>query len=345
MSLGTGTKRLQEKYVFKFAEPVWLVMLFIVPFFWFYQIKYKKTSSLIFSDITAFKQFSSMLGSVRKQILTAFRMLAMILFIIALARPQSGTSEKTVHTKSIDIILCLDTSGSMQGIDFYLNGKPCNRLSVVKKTAADFIKKRKSDRIGMVIFGKEAVTICPLTFDHKTILRFLDHIKAGIAGDRTAIGSALALSVKRLSDSPARSSVIILLTDGMSNSGNISPQKATAISNAMGIRVYTIGVGTSGIVSFETDTPLGKETASRIAELDEKTLAEIADATGGAYFRAADTIGLKTIFGSIDQLEKTRIEHKVFIHYKEIFPLFIIWGVIVLVLAEVMMHTLLWKVP
>jgi Ca-activated chloride channel family protein len=320
-------------------------MLFMAPFLWFYQVRYRKTSSLVFSSITALKQFSSCLGLVRKHILTVFRMLALILFILALARPQSGTREEVIHTEGIDIILCLDTSGSMKGIDFQLNGKPCDRLLVVKKAAAEFIKGRRSDRIGTVIFGQEAVTICPLTFDHKAILRFLDRIQVGIAGDMTAIGSALALSAKRLSDSPARSQVIVLLTDGISNAGHISPQKATAISRSLGIKVYTIGVGTSGIVPFEMDTPLGKETTFRIADLDEETLREIAKVTGGTYSQAADTMGLKKIFDSIDRLEKTRIAHKVFIRYKELFPLFVIWGVIVLVLAEVMMHTLLWKVP
>ena len=331
--------------MFRFADPVWLVMLFMAPLLWFYQVRYRKTSSLIFSSITALKQFSSCLGLVRKHILTVFRMLALILFILALARPQFGTREEVSHTDGIDIILCLDTSGSMKGIDFQLDGKPADRLSVVKKVAADFIKGRRNDRIGMVIFGQEPVTICPLTFDHKAILRFLDRIQVGIAGDMTAIGSALALSAKRLSDSPARSHVIVLLTDGMSNAGHISPQKATAVSCALGIKVYTIGVGAGSIVPFEMDTPLGKETAFRIADLDEETLAEIAGATGGRYFRAADTMGLKEIFDSIDRLEKTRIEHKLFIRYRELFPLFVIGGVIALVLAEVMMHTLLRKVP
>ncbi len=331
--------------MFRFADPVWLVMLFMAPLLWFYQVRYRKTSSLIFSSITALKQFSCRLGLVRKHILTVFRMLALILFILALARPQFGTREEVSHTDGIDIILCLDTSGSMKGIDFQLDGKPADRLSVVKKVAADFIKGRRNDRIGMVIFGQEPVTICPLTFDHKAILRFLDRIQVGIAGDMTAIGSALALSAKRLSDSPARSHVIVLLTDGMSNAGHISPQKATAVSCALGIKVYTIGVGAGSIVPFEMDTPLGKETAFRIADLDEETLAEIAGATGGRYFRAADTMGLKEIFDSIDRLEKTRIEHKLFIRYRELFPLFVIGGVIALVLAEVMMHTLLRKVP
>ena len=345
MYLKPGVKRLQERYVFRFTDPVWLVMLFIVPFLWFYRIRYRRTPSLVFSGITVLKQFSSGLGSVRKQILTAFSMLAMILFILALAGPQFGTREEVIHTEGINIILCLDTSGSMKGIDFHLNGRPADRLSVVKKVAADFIKGRRSDRIGMVVFGREAVTICPLTFDHRTSLRFLDHIQVGMAGDMTAIGSALALSAKRLSDSPAMSHVIILLTDGMSNAGPVSPQKATAIARALGIKIYTIGVGTGGIVPFEMDTPLGNESAFRIADLDEETLAEIARATGGTYFRVADTRGLKKIFDSIDRLEKTRIEHKVFIRYRELFPLFVIWGVIALVLAEVLMHTLLRKIP
>lgn len=197
----------------------------------------------------------------------------------------------------------------------------------------------------MVIFGKEAVTMCPLTFDHKTDLRFLDYIQVGIAGDMTSLGSAIALSAKRLSDSPAKSHVIILLTDGMSNAGHVSPQKATAIARALGIKIYTIGVGTSGIVPFEMDTPLGKESAFRIADLDEETLTEIALATGGTYFRAANTRGLKKIFDSINILEKTRIEHKVFTRYRELFPFFVIWGVVVLVLTEVLMHTLLQQVP
>lgn len=345
MYLKPGVKRLQEKYVFRFADPVWLVMLFIVPILWFYQARHTKTPSLVFPEIKVLKHFSSRLGSFRRQILTPFRMLAIILFILALARPQSGTREEVIHTEGIDIILCLDTSGSMKSIDFQLNGKPADRLSVVKKVAADFIKGRRNDRIGMVIFGREAVTICPLTFDHKTGLRFLDHIQVGMAGDMTSLGSAIALSAKRLSDSPAKSHVIILLTDGMSNAGHVSPQKATAIAHALGIKIYTIGVGTSGIVPFEMDTPLGKESAFRIADLDEETLTEIALTTGGIYFRAADTRGLKKIFNSINRLEKTRIEHKVFTRYRELFPFFVIWGVVVLVLTEVLMHTLLRKVP
>ena len=331
--------------MFRFADPVWLVMLFFVPLIWFYQARYTKTPFLVFSGIKVLKHFSSRLGSFRRQILTTFRMLAMILFILALARPQFGTREEVIHTEGINIILCLDTSGSMKSIDFQLNDKPADRLSVVKKTAADFIKGRRNDRIGMVIFGREAVTICPLTFDHKTGLRFLDHIQVGMAGDMTSLGSAIALSAKRLSDSPGRSHVMVLLTDGMSNAGHISPQKATAISRALGIKVYTIGVGTSGIVPFEMDTPLGKEMAFRIADLDEETLTEIALATGGTHFRAADTRGLKKIFDSINRLEKTRIEHKLFTRYRELFPFFVIWGVVVLVLTEVLMHTLLRKVP
>lgn len=345
MSLKPGVKRLQERYVFRFADPVWLVMLFIVPLLWFYQARYKKTPFLVFSEIKVLKHFSSRLGSFRRQILTTFRMLAIILFILALARPQSGTHEEVIHTEGIDMMICLDTSGSMKSIDFQLNGKSTDRLSVLKKVAADFIKGRRNDRIGMVIFGSEAVTICPLTFDHKTILRFLDHIRVEMAGDMTSIGSAIALSAKRLNDSPARSHVIILLTDGMSNAGSVSPQKATAIAHTLGIKIYTIGVGTSSIVPFEIDTPLGKESAFRIAGLDEETLKEIAKVTDGSYFRAADTRGLKKIFDSINRLEKTRIEHKVFTRYRELFPFFVIWGVVVLVLTEVLMHTLLRKVP
>ena len=300
---------------------------------------------MIYSNIKELIQFKSRAGSLRRPAIISSRIFALIMFILALAGPQFGATYETIHQKGIDIILCLDTSGSMRAVDFKIESDPVQRLEVVKKLAADFIKTRVNDRIGIVVFGKEAVTLCPLTVDFATLLRFLDNIQIGMAGDMTALGSALAVGVKRLGNSSERSRIIILLTDGISNSGALAPEEAAAIARVFGIKVYTIGVGTDKIVSFETDTPFGKTTVLKAAHLDEETLKKIALTTGGLFFKASDSAGLKEIFDSIAKLEKNRFELKSYTGFREGFIPFVITGLAVFILTEILTHTLFLKIP
>jgi len=273
------------------------------------------------------------------------RCLAIALFVIALARPQSGTKASEVLTEGIDIVLCLDTSGSMQALDFKWENERQNRLQVVKKVVSDFIKGRKNDRIGMVVFGEEAFTQCPLTLDYGVLLSFLDQVKIGMAGDSTAIGSALGTCVKRLKELKSKSKVVILLTDGRNNAGRVSPETAAKIAKTFNIKTYTIGVGTEGEVPFLVDTIFGKKYVYQRVDLDEDTLKEIANITGGKYFKATNTKALEEIYNQIDKLEKTKVEVKEYMEYEELFGWFLLPALACILLEIVLANTRFRKIP
>jgi len=239
--------------------------------------------------------------------------LALACLIVGLARPQRGRAETEVTSEGIDIMLAIDASGSMAAMDFKLDGEAVNRLTVVKKVVADFIRQQKGDRIGMVVFGDEAYTQCPLTLDYDVLNQFLDHVEIGIAGDGTAIGDGLALAVKRLKDLPGKSRVVILLTDGRNNAGSVSPEKAAEIAKTFGVKVYTIGIGTKGPVPFPQPGIFGSRLIYVDLDMDEETLAKIADVTGGQHYFATDTKKLEAIYQEIGQLEKTKAKVK---HYQ-----------------------------
>jgi Ca-activated chloride channel family protein len=277
--------------------------------------------------------------------LIVIRCLAVSLIIMALARPQSGIKSTEIITEGVDIMLCLDTSGSMQALDFKDAGKRADRLHVVKKVVSDFIRGRKNDRIGMVVFGEEAFTQCPLTLDYGVLLSFLDSVKIGMAGDSTAIGSALAVCVKRLKDLQSKSKVIVLLTDGRNNTGTISPGTAADIAKAYGIKTYTIGVGTEGEAPFLVDSFFGKQYVYQKVDLDEDTLKKIAKKTGGIYFRATNTEALKNIYKQIDEMEKTEVKIKEYMEYEELFMYFLIPGLCLVLLEAVSANTRLRKIP
>jgi Ca-activated chloride channel family protein len=280
-----------------------------------------------------------------RRILILLRSLALIFLILALARPQTGQSSSEVLTEGVDIILCLDTSGSMQALDFEINGKRVNRLQAVKQVVARFIKKRKSDRMGMVVFAVNAYTQCPLTLDYGVLNGFLDRVQIGMAGDMTAIGSALATSVKRLRDSKAKSKVVVLLSDGRNNAGAIDPETAARLARSYQVKVYTIGVGSKGPAPFEVDTVFGKQLVYQNVDLDEASLKQIADLTGGEYFRATDTQSLEAIYGKIDAMEKTKVKVKEYREYTEQFPFFLVSGLIFLGVEVVLANTWLKKIP
>lgn len=270
------------------------------------------------------------------------RLLVISLFILILMRPQSRSSYKDVKTQGIDIIMSLDISGSMLAKDF----KP-DRLEAAKEVAQDFIDSRPNDRIGLVIFSGESFTQCPLTSDHAVIKNLFSGIRTGMVADGTAIGNGLATAITRIKDSRAKSKVVILLTDGVNNQGSVAPLTAAEIAKAFGVRVYTIGVGTIGkALAPIAMYPDGSYEYGYVdVNIDEKTLGEIADMTGGHYFRATDNKKLKEIYKEIDRLEKTIFEEKNFTNKGEHFFPFAIAAALLLLTEFLLKNTLLKSIP
>ena len=265
-----------------------------------------------------------------------------LLLIAALARPSSVSSDREYQTHGVDIIIALDISGSMLAEDF----QPENRVYVAKQEAIKFIKGRENDRVGLVVFAKKAFTQCPLTLDYRILIELLSEIRVGMIADGTAIGMGIATAVNRLRDSNAKSKVIILITDGENNSGNIDPVTAAELAKSFGIKVYTIGVGKGGMVPFPVDDPLfGKRYVQANVEIDETTLKRIADITGGLFFRARDPAALSEIYERINKLEKSEVKVKEYRSYNELFPIFLIPALLLLLLDIFLRRTLLLKVP
>jgi Ca-activated chloride channel family protein len=267
---------------------------------------------------------------------------ALLLLVVALARPQSGTSLTTVATEGVDIVVALDASGSMRAEDF----APLNRLEVAKRTVAEFVARRPDDRIGLVVFAGLATTRCPLTVDHPMLLQFLDEVEfAARDEDGTAIGLGLATAVARLRGSPARGRVVVLLTDGRNNRGQIGPETAAEMAHALGIRVHTIGVGTEGEARVPVDTPFGRRYDVQRLDLDEDLLRAVAERCGGRYFRAQDALGLKEVFAAIDALETTRRESRQRVLYTERFAVALFPAAILLGLERLLAATRLRRIP
>ena len=270
----------------------------------------------------------------------ALRWVTLLLLVLAMLRPQTGRRLTQVQTEGIDIVLVLDTSGSMQALDLDTDepneARRRNRLEVSRDVIKQFVAARPGDQLGLVVFGEQAFTQCPLTLDHGVLRTLLDRVEIGIAGDATAIGSAVGVAVKRLQDSPAQSKVIVLLTDGRSNAGVISPDTAAELAATVGVKIYAIGAGTRGEAPFLVDTPIGPRLVYENVEIDEMMLQALADTTGGAYFRAEDEEALLQIYGQIDQLEKTEITTDSYTEYDERFRWLVV-PAIVLLLAEVLL--------
>lgn len=274
------------------------------------------------------------------------RLLSASLLILALARPQSPVADSKIQTEGIDITLAIDCSTSMLAEDFTLGAKRQNRLEVVKDVVRDFIKGRKNDRIAIVAFAQRAYTVCPLTLDYGWLLANLDRVKTGLIEDGTAIGSGIATSLNRLRDSKAKSKIIILLTDGRNNAGQISPLTAAEAAKPLKVKVYTIGAGTKGMAPYPAQDFFGNVVyqPARI-DIDEDTLKKIASITGAEYFRATDTDSLRKIYSQIDRLEKTKIEEKGYMEYNELFPYFLIPALILIILEIILSNTFLRKIP
>ena len=298
----------------KFAEPLFLYLLFVIPaMIVFYIFKQQNvTASVRMPGLQSFEQTGTTFRHYLRHILFALRILAVTLLIIVLARPQKTERFQDVSTEGIDIVLTQDISGSMLARDF----KP-DRLQAAKNIATEFISGRPYDRIGLVVFSGESFTQCPLTTDHAVLINLLREIQSGMIEDGTAIGMGLATAVNRIKDSKAKSKVIILLTDGVNNRGEIAPATAAGIAKTFGIRVYTIGVGTQGTAPYPVQTPYGIQYQDMPVEIDEGILQEIAQNTGGKYFRATDNDKLTQVYKEIDKLEKSKIDVRQFSRKEE----------------------------
>ena len=278
----------------------------------------------------------------------ALRWITLILLLLAVLRPQTGRRLTQVQTEGIDIVLVLDTSGSMQALDLDTDepneARRRNRLEVSRDVIKRFVAARPGDQLGLVVFGEQAFTQCPLTLDHGVLRTLLDRVEIGIAGDATAIGSAVGVAVKRLQDSPAQSKVIVLLTDGRSNAGVISPETAAELAATVGVKIYTIGAGTRGEAPFLVETPIGPRLVYENVEIDEEMLQGLADATGGAYFRAEDEEALLQIYDQIDELEKTEITTDSYTEYDERFRWLVVPAIALLLIEVVLLLGPLRKV-
>ncbi len=337
-----------HKWMFWVLGPLfvlWVAAWFLVPW---YAHRKRRAAAVRFSNIKTLKRLRPSKTLLLRRFFEGLRLLTVALLMIAMARPQTGRSQTQVRTEGIDIVLVLDTSGSMQALDLDADRRISarrNRLDVTKAVVDEFVKKRANDQIGLVVFGAEAFTQCPLTLDHGIVATFMERIEIGMAGDATAIGSALGTAVKRLKDSEAKSKVIILLTDGRSNAGSLSPLKAAEVAATFGVKVYAIGAGARGKAPFIVDSLCGQRVVDQDVEIDEETLREIAERTGGAYFRAEDEAALGEIYRQIDELEKTEITMSSYMEYTERFRWFVFPALALLLLEVVLLGTRFRKLP
>ncbi len=328
-----------SNYTFVNREFFYLLIIPIAILIW-YILKYKFVSStILFSDTHSISKTITLKQRLR-HLPYLLKIIATALLIIAIARPQSTANWEESTTEGIDIVLAMDISGSMLARDL----KP-DRLEASKDVAMDFISKRKNDRVGLVIFAGESFTQCPLTTDHNVLLNLFKDVKSGMVEDGTAIGMGLATAVNRLKDSKAISKVIILLTDGVNNSGMVPPLTAAEIAQKFGIRVYTIGVGTEGFAPYPFQTPFGIQYQDLEVKIDEKTLQDIAILTDGKYFRATNNNSLKEIYKDIDALEKSKIEVTEFHKRSEEFLPFALWALGLLFLGFILQITYLKQIP
>jgi Ca-activated chloride channel family protein len=318
-----------------FQDPLWLLVLVLVPWLVWRHHRRRDMGALNYSRLPAMRP-----QRWRLHLPFYCRLLALTLLITALARPQLGYSWEESLTEGIDIEMVLDVSGSMGAEDF----QPRNRLHVAKDVVSQFINQRPADRIGVVIFSGSAVTKSPLTTDRQMLSLLLDSVELNTLPDGTAIGVALANAATRLKDSDAKSKVVILVTDGVNNAGAIDPVSAASVCKGLGIKVYTVGVGTAGRVPIpvlSTDPITGRQVTRRVlmnVEVDEELLRNIAEHTGGIFYKATDSERFREIFDEIDQLEKTTLQTKQYVRYREVFQPFA-WAALTLLLLPLLVVT------
>ncbi|MFH1429029.1 MAG: VWA domain-containing protein [Candidatus Margulisiibacteriota bacterium] len=333
--------------MFRFANPYALWLLLILPFLLLWELKWKQHPSVLFSNVSVLKDINVPKWPWKRVLLLVLRILILVLLITALARPQSGVANKEIETYGVDIALVLDISGSMRAEDL----KP-DRLTAAKTVVGDFIRGRTADRIGLVVFAGKSFTQCPLTLDYDILVNLLGNVKFDMVEDGTAIGMAIANGVNRLRGSKAKSKVMILLTDGENNKGEIDPETAAKLAQSMDIKIYTIGVGKIGGAPIPIYHPqLGKVYARmpdgslQLSKLNEESLKKIAEITDGKYYRATNNQSLKWIYQQIDKLEKTEIKTRKYVKYSELYQNMVLAALILLLLEITLRWTWLKVLP
>jgi Ca-activated chloride channel homolog len=327
-----------------FHNPWWLLGLALLPYLtWDYVRRTQsRAASIRFPSLNVVKRIPKSWAYRARHTLFGLRIAALALLFVCMARPQFGEALEDVSTQGVDIMLALDVSSSMRTMDF----KPKNRLVVAKQVIEDFILGRKHDRIGLVVFSGRSYTQCPLTIDYSVLVQLLRQVEIGRVEDGTAIGTGLLNGANRLRSSVAKSKVMVLLTDGENNSGEVDPVTAARAAAALGIKIYTIGVGKEGEQPIEVDDPFfGKRIVAVPTKIDEPMLRQIAGLTGGQYFRAQDPEGLKKIYENIDKLEKTEIKTTSYMRYRELFAPLALLALGFLVLEMLLAHTRFRKLP
>ncbi len=330
--------------VMHFANPKFLLLLLIIPILiWRHIGRWRRgQGSVQFASTLALEGIRPSWTIHFRHVLFGFSMLALALAIAAIARPQRGTQSEEILTEGVDIVIALDASGSMAAEDF----EPNNRFYVAKLVAGRFIEGLRHDRVGLVVFAAKAITRCPLTLDYGVLQNVLNSTELGTIEDGTAIGNALATCLNRLRESKAKSKVVILVTDGVNNRGEIQPIDAAEMARSLGIKIYTIGVGSSGTARFPINDPVyGKSYADLQVEIDEASLRQIADTTGGLYYRATDRPSLEKVFEDIGRLEKTKIKVKTYTRYNERFLDFLLPALGLVFIGTLAAFTRFGKIP
>ena len=326
---------------FEYPKLLWLLLLLIplAALYVFRELK-GRTPALQVSNLQRWSYKPSWLKRALRHVPFLLQLAALALIIVAIARPRDSKNFEKVDTEGIDIVLDMDVSTSMLARDF----KP-DRIGAAKDIAIEFIASRPTDRIGIVVFAGESYTQCPVTTDRITLINMMKEVQTGLIEDGTAIGNGLATAVARLKDSDAKSRVVILLTDGVNNRGEIAPETAAEIAKTYGIRVYTIGVGAKGEAPYPVQTPWGIQVQNMKVEIDEELLQKIAETTGGKYFRATDNTKLMEIYGEINKMEKNRTTVDSFPVYSERYMDFAIWALVLLLLVLLFKFVIIKKLP
>lgn len=326
----------------EFANPEFLYALALIPLLvvWYIRRHHFGTSDIQFSTLLPFAGLRPTMKERLRHLPFTLRLIVLGLVIVALARPRTTSHGEDVYTEGIDIAMVMDISGSMLAEDF----RP-NRIEAAKQVAQEFIDGRTNDRIGLVVFAGQSFTQCPMTLDYRVLKNLIRQVKPGVVEDGTAIGMGIAQGVNRLKESKTKSKVMILLTDGVNNKGEIDPITASQIAQTFGIRIYTIGVGTIGEAPYPVQTPFGIRYQNVPVDVDEKTLQKIAELTQGQYFRATNNKSLKLIYNEIDDMEKTRIEVKAYRSYTELFYGWLAAGLVALLIELVLVSTVFRKLP
>ena len=331
---------------FRFFDPDWLWLLVLLPVLALWHGRAGATAAIRYPAVAVLSGLSRPTRARLGGWLPGLKLLALALLIAAMARPQQGGTDARVHPSGIDIMLALDVSGSMQSLDFRLDGAPANRLDVVRSVVRKFIQARPNDRMGLLIFAGEPYLVSPVTLDHDWLLQSLERVQIGDMQDGTAIGSALATGLNRLRGQSAKSKILVLMTDGQNNAGAITPLSAAEAARALGIKVYTIGIGVRGEAPMPVKDAFGNQRIiMEHVDVDEDTLQHIATATGARFYRATDTDSLQRIYAEIDTLEKTAFTVHTSEHWREWYPVLVLAGLALLGLALLLELTWLRRLP